>query len=524
MTAFQNEPLADFSDSSQRTRFASTLEQVRRECGWKAPCVIGGQPVVTGRGLPSGNPAHPSHIVGQAALARSEEVDRAIACALRAQARWARTPVETRAELLQSAAARLRQQRAWFAALAVLEVGKPWREADADVVEAIDFLDYYRAGALELAQGKAVIQQPGESNRYGYVPRGVCAVIAPWNFPVGILAGMASSALAAGNVVIVKPAEQSPILASFFVRLLHEAGVPEDVLQYLPGLGEETGRALVEDPRVALVMFTGSKAVGLSILRTVGNPSAAQRFVKHAVVEMGGKNAIVVDEDADLDEAIHGVLISAFGYQGQKCSAASRLIVHAALYDRLVERLIPAVAGLRVCDPIEPRCDLGPLIDADAKTRVTTAVAEAAASSTCLYRSPPERLPAEGFFCGPALCAEVDPRSPLAQEELFGPVVCLFRVRSFSEGLALANDTAYGLTGGVYSRSPSHLKEAIDSFQVGNLYLNRPITGSLVGRQPFGGAKLSGLGTKAGGPDYLLQLVVPKTICENTTRHGIPLE
>lgn len=524
MTAFQNEPLADFSDASQRARFAGALEQIRRELGWKVPCVISGQPVVTGRWLPSVNPAHPSHVVGQAALARPEEVDRAVACALRAQARWARTPVETRAALLQSASATLRQRRAWFAALAVFEVGKPWREADAEVVEAIDFLDYYCAGAVELASGKAVSQQPGESNRYSYTPRGVCAVIAPWNFPIGILAGMASAALAAGNVVIVKPAEQSPIIASFFVRLLHEAGVPEDVIQYLPGLGEEAGRALVEDPRVALVMFTGSKAVGLSILRTVGHPAPTQRFLKHAVVEMGGKNAIVVDEDADLDEAIHGILASAFGYQGQKCSAASRLIVHAALYDRLVERLIPAVSGLRMCDPVEPRCDLGPLIDPEALTRVTTAVTEAAVSSTCLYRSPPDRLPAEGYFAGPALFAEVDPRSPLAQEELFGPVVCLFRVRSFSEGLALANDTAYGLTGGVYSRSPSHLQEAIDAFQVGNLYLNRPITGSIVGRQPFGGSKLSGLGTKAGGPDYLLQLVVPKTICENTTRHGIPLD
>lgn len=524
MSALQNEPLADFADAAQRERLSRALEQVRRELGWKAPCVIGGQPVVTGRWIPSVNPAHPSHVVGQAALARAEEVDRALACAVKAQARWARTPVETRASLLHDAATRLRHQRAWFSALTVFEVGKSWREADADVVEAIDFLEYYRAGAQELANGKALIQQPGEANRYLYIPRGVCAVIAPWNFPLGILAGMASAALATGNVVIVKPAEQSPIIASHFVHLLHEAGVPTDVIQYLPGLGEETGKALVEDPRVALIMFTGSKAVGLSILRTVGAPVDGQRMVKHAVVEMGGKNAIVVDEDADLDEVIKGVIVSAFGYQGQKCSAASRVIAHQAVYERLVERLIAAVDGLIVCDPAEPRCDLGPLIDPEAVARVTAAVTNASSSSRCLFRAPMDRLPAEGYFVGPALFDEVDPRSSLAQEEVFGPVVCLFRVRSFSEGLALANDTAYGLTGGVYSRSPSHVQEAIESFQVGNLYVNRPITGSIVGRQPFGGYKLSGLGTKAGGPDYLLQLVVPKTICENTARHGIPLD
>jgi RHH-type proline utilization regulon transcriptional repressor/proline dehydrogenase/delta 1-pyrroline-5-carboxylate dehydrogenase len=273
-----------------------------------------------------------------------------------------------------------------------------------------------------------------------------------------------------------------------------------------------------------MVMFTGSRAVSLSIIDQASIVSQGQRGIKHVVVEMGGKNAVVVDDDADLDAAIDGILVSAFSYQGQKCSAASRLIVHAAVYDRLVERLVGAVDGLIACDPVEPHCDIGPLIDAEASRRVTTAIARGRDTATLLYQYPSDLLPTEGYFVGPAVFADVDPSSALAQDELFGPVLCCFRARSFSEALELANQSAYGLTGGVYSRSPSHIQRAIEAFDVGNLYINRPITGAIVGRQPFGGHKLSGLGTKAGGPDYLVDLMIPKTICENTARHGMPLD
>ncbi|MBI3087338.1 MAG: L-glutamate gamma-semialdehyde dehydrogenase [Candidatus Omnitrophica bacterium] len=521
---FPAEPFANFADSRQRAAFTGALGDVGRELGARYPLLIAGEEVRTQQWLASVNPAHPAQVVGHAAQAGGAEMERAVAAAEHAQPRWAATPVDERIASLRKAAGLLRERRWWFAALAVLEVGKPWREADADVVEAVEYLDYYAAAMEQVAAGKAVLQRPGEANQYRYVPRGVCAVIAPWNFPVAILTGMASAALVTGNVVILKPAEQSPVLAYHLTRLLHEAGIPADAVQYLPGLGEDIGAGLVRHPKVRLILFTGSKAVGLSILQAVGQPEPGQRFLKHAVVEMGGKNAVIVDEDADLDAAIKGALVSAFSYGGQKCSAASRLIIHEAVYDRLIPRLTKAVEGLRIGDPASPDCELGPLIDEEAVRRVTAAIAQGGRSATLLYQCPSGRLPQEGYFMGPALFADVDRASALAQQELFGPVLSLFRVRSFEEALELANDVDYGLTGGVYSRSPSHLQHAIEAFEVGNLYLNRPITGALVGRQPFGGYKLSGLGTKAGGPDYLLQLMIPKTICENTARHGMPLE
>ena len=521
---FVGEPFANFALPSTRDRFVKALEDVRQDLGGEHPLLIGGKEVLSGRWLRSLNPAHPDQLIGRVAQAGAEEVEHAVRIAQDAQARWADTPVNERVALLHRTAQFVRDQRYTLAALEVLEVGKPWREADADVVEAIDYLEYYCRSMTDLALGRALPQRPGESNRYLYVPRGMCAVIAPWNFPLAILTGMASAALVTGNVVILKPAEQSPVLAWHLTRLFHQAGVPADVIHYLPGLGEEAGDALVRHPGIQLIMFTGSRAVGLAILKKAAEVTEGQRFVKHVVVEMGGKNAIIVDDDADLDAAIQGILTSAFSYSGQKCSAASRLIIHEAIYEPLVERLVGAVDGLIICDPIEPACDMGPLIDQDAFQRLTKAMARGTQWAKPLYRSPAERLPKEGYFVGPALFADVDPHSALAQEELFGPVLALFRVRSFSEALELANDTDYGLTGGVYSRSPSHIEHAIKAFEAGNLYLNRPITGALVARQPFGGYKLSGLGTKAGGPDYLLHLLIPKTICENTTRHGMPLE
>ncbi|MBI2885022.1 MAG: bifunctional proline dehydrogenase/L-glutamate gamma-semialdehyde dehydrogenase [Candidatus Omnitrophica bacterium] len=518
------EPLANFSQEIERRRLSDALSGMRRSLGQDYPLLIGGQAVRTERTVESRNPAHPEELIGRAACAGPEEAARAVEVASQAQAAWARLPGPDRAARLHRAAQGLRQHRAELTALITLEVGKPWREADAEVVEAIEYLGYYARRYVELIERRALGQRPGERNRQLYLARGVCAVIAPWNFPLAILLGMASAALVTGHAVILKPAEQSFVIAAWAARLLRDAGIPPGIIQYLPGRGEEIGPLLVRHPEVGLVMFTGSKAVGLSILQDAAQVRAGQRRLKQVIVEMGGKNAIIVDEDADLDEAVQGILASAFGYAGQKCSAASRLIMHEAVFDIVMARLSRATDRLVVGDPAHPGCDVGPLIDAEAQRRLQDALSQARRDGTVMYEYPASRLPTTGYFVSPALVSGVDPNSRLAQEELFGPLVCCFRVKNIEEALALANDSDYGLTGGIYSRSPSHIQAAIEGFEVGNFYINRPITGAMVGRQPFGGCKLSGLGTKAGGPDYLTHLVIPKTICENTARHGMPLE
>ena len=517
-------PGLDFSKEETRTRMGQVLGAVRREFGREHPLLVGAGEVRTTQTLTVRNPAAPAEVLGTAARASAGDVDRAVAAAGEAQPRWARMPVRERTACLRRAAALMREERERLAAWEVFEVGKTWREADADVTEAIEYLEYYSWCMEGLADGKPLPQLPGERNEYRYLPRGVAAVIAPWNFPFAILTGMASAALAAGNAVLLKPAGQSPITAAHVARLLRAAGIPPGVVQYVPGLGEEAGAALVRHPGVHTILFTGSRAVGLSIVASCATVPAGQRFVKHVVAEMGGKNAIIVDADADLDAAVSGTLRSAFGYGGQKCSAASRVMVHAAVADRFVSRLAAAADRLVVGDPADPGTDMGPLIDETATRRLRDAAARVREAGRVAYEYPAARLPREGHFVGPLIAAEVPRRDPLATEELFGPLLCVFRVKTFEEALALANDTDYALTGGVYSRSPAHCELAVRSFDVGNLYLNRPITGALVGRQPFGGHRLSGLGTKAGGPDYLLQLLLPKTICTSTARHGIPLE
>ncbi len=520
---WNGEPVLDFAKAEHRDGVAQALNQVRAGFGRAYPLLIGGEALESSQWMDARNPARPEDVLGRVAQATRADADRAVACAAQAQPRWASLPVEARVGCLRRAAELLRRQRYALAALEIIEVGKPWREADADIMEAIEYLEYYGRSMLELGEGKPLWQRPGERNLYRYLPRGVAVVIAPWNFPAAILTGMASAALVTGHPVILKPAEQSSIIAAHLVRMLHEAGVPPAAVQFLPGDGSEVGAALVAHPATQLILFTGSKAVGLSILAACGKVPTGQRAIKHVVAELGGKNAVIVDADADVDAAVSGVLRSAFGYAGQKCSAASRVIVHRALYDRFLERLAAATDRLVVEDPADPDTDVGPLIDADAQRRLAAALERAQRVGRVAYRYPASRTPPRGYFVPPAI-VEVPPRDALAQEELFGPLVCCFRADTFSEALALANDTDFALTGGVYSRSPSHIEEAMRAFDVGNLYINRPITGALVGRQPFGGHRLSGLGTKAGGPDYLVQLLLPKTICVNTTRHGLPLE
>jgi RHH-type proline utilization regulon transcriptional repressor/proline dehydrogenase/delta 1-pyrroline-5-carboxylate dehydrogenase len=524
LAGFRGEPLRDFSAAAARDRMAAALASVRTMLGRDYPLLIGADAVRTRATLTVRNPADPEQVVGRVASAGREEVDRAVRAAEAAQPAWGARPVRARVACLERAAHLLRERYHELAAWTVFEAGKTWREADVEIVEAVEYLDYYGRCMLELEAGRPLLQLPGERNAYRYLPRGVAAVIAPWNFPAAILMGMASAALAAGNAVILKPAEQSPVIAAHLAAILRAAGVPPGVLQYLPGTGEEAGAALARHPGVHTILFTGSKAVGLSLARVCAEVQPGQRFVKHLIAEMGGKNAVIVDADADLDAAVAGILRSAFSYAGQKCSAASRLVVHAAVHDRLLERLSAAVDRLVLGSPADPAVDVGPLIEEAAQRRLLEAAARARQVATVAYRYPDARVPQRGWFFGPTLVTDVPLRDPLATEELFGPLVCVFRAESFALALELANDSDTALTGGVYSRSPSHLEQAVRAFDVGNLYLNRPITGAMVGRQPFGGHRLSGLGTKAGGPDYLLQLLLPKTICADTTRHGIPLD
>nr|MDP9019516.1 aldehyde dehydrogenase family protein [Actinomycetota bacterium] len=421
--------------------------------------------------------------------------------------------------VLFRAAEWMRARRPQLGALEVLEAGKPWAEADADVCEAIDFCEYYGREMLRLDRGGAVASPPGESNRLHYQGKGVAVVIAPWNFPLAIPCGMTVAALVAGNTVVLKPAEQTPAVALRLVEALEAGGLPPGVLNFLPGRGEEAGARLVRHPDVAVVAFTGSREVGLEINRAASEHCPGQRSVKRAVAEMGGKNALVVDGDADLDQAVPAVVASAFGYSGQKCSACSRLVLVDAVHDAFLERLLGAVGELAIGRPAEMGTELGPVIDADAQAKAQ-AYAELAAEEGEVLLARTD-VPGDGFYVGPVVVGGVDPStSRVAREEIFGPVLSVLRARDFDAALAVANDTDYGLTAGIFSRSPAHIRRAATDLRAGNVYVNRALTGAVVGRQPFGGYGLSGVGSKAGGPDYLLQFLDPRVVTENTMRQG----
>ncbi len=517
--AFKNEPDFDFSWPEVRAAMRDALKRVRRRLGRRHPVVIGGDPVTTAGEIASVNPSHPTELVGLAGRAGLAEADQAVAAARAAWPAWAATPPAERARVLLRAAEILRERRAELAAWEVLEAGKPWREAEADVAESIDYCEYYAREMLRLAPFRRLADLPGEVNEYGYRPRGVAAVIAPWNFPLAILAGMTTAALVAGNTVIMKPAEQTSVLAALFHAILLEAGAPPGAVHFLPGIGGEAGAHLVAHRDVDLVAFTGSRAVGLRIAEVAGETREGQRGVKQVVLEMGGKNAIIVDDDADLDEAVRGVATSAFGYAGQKCSACSRAIVLAPMAEAFLSRLVEAARSLRVGPAEAPGAFVGPLIDAEARKRVLARIAAGRREARPVLEVDVGPL-GDGYFVAPTVFTDVPARSDLAQEEIFGPVLAVMTARDFDEAMALANGTAYALTGGIYSRSPSRIERARCEFAAGNLYINRKITGARVGLQPFGGFRMSGIGSKAGGPDYLLQFLEPQTVTENTMRRG----
>jgi RHH-type transcriptional regulator, proline utilization regulon repressor / proline dehydrogenase / delta 1-pyrroline-5-carboxylate dehydrogenase len=509
---FRNEPHAELRRSPVRERLVAAVAAAR--LGFDAPLVIDGRPVATDEAIVSVDPGAIATVVCRSARARPADAIRAIETAARAWPAWRATSWRDRAAALFRAAAIMRRRRGELVALEVFEAGKPIPEADADVCEAIDFCEYYGREALRLSAGAPVESPPGETNAYQYQPRGVGAVIAPWNFPLAIPTGMVAAALVTGNCVVFKPAEQTPGVGLRLVEILLEAGVPGAALAYLPGVGEEVGPTLVEHPATAFVAFTGSKAVGLSLIAAAAAHRPGQRHVKRVIAEMGGKNAIVVDADADLDQAVPAIVASAFGYAGQKCSAAARVIAVGAVHDELLARLIGATAIVPIGHARELRTVVGPLIDEDAWRRVTAY----ARGDGVVYRR--DDVPEGGWYIGPTIVVPDDPRAPVACEEVFGPVLVVHRADDFEHALALANDTDYALTGGVFSRSPVNVRRAAEVLRAGNVYVNRGITGARVGRQPFGGYGLSGVGSKAGGPDYLLQFVEPRVVTENTIRQG----
>lgn len=520
---FQNEPLLDFSKENIRNKFQMTLDSVSKKCGEKYRLTIGGKKIETTNSSPSVNPTHPEKIIGTISKAEWKDAELAIQLARETQVKWSNRPAVQRADCLFRAASIMRELRMELAAWEILEAGKTWREADADVTEAIDFLEYYGRSLIEIASENLLPSVPGEKNRTLNSGRGVVAVIAPWNFPLAILTGMTAAALVTGNAVVVKPAEPTRVLGSLLIDILIEAGIPESIIAYLPGSGAEIGNGLVRHPQIDMVAFTGSKDVGLSIIQKAAMTTPEQFNIKKVIAELGGKNAIIVDDDADFDEAILGVIPSAFGYQGQKCSACSRLILLESIYDTFLSRLIDATQSLKVGDPCEPDTDVGPIISLDAFMRIKGLIEEGKSEARLLYEGiiPPHLK--NGYFIPPTIFSEAPLNGTLAQTEVFGPVLTVFRVQDFNDALYVANNTAFGLTAGLYSRNPKHIAQATAQIEAGNIYINRKITGAMVSRQPFGGFRMSGTGPKAGGKEYLFHFMHQKTISENTFRHGFPL-
>jgi RHH-type proline utilization regulon transcriptional repressor/proline dehydrogenase/delta 1-pyrroline-5-carboxylate dehydrogenase len=514
---FANLPLHRFTRSEERREFAAALDSVEKALGRSYPLLLSGHIALEEQAIESTNPADETQLIGRVVSAGDDDAEMAIRQTLAACGDWRARRFSERADYLDRIAGALTDQRDWFAAWEVKEAGKGWAEADADVAEAVDFLRYYARCARSL-EARRSPSLPGEENRLSYQPLGMGLVLPPWNFPLAIPVGMVSAAIVCGNCVILKPASQTPIIAWHFCRLLQQVGLPDGVVTCLPGNGAVIGDALARDPRTHFIAFTGSREVGLHLHRLMSQPAEGQRHVKRLIAEMGGKNAIIIDADADLDDAVGGVIDSAFGYQGQKCSACSRVICVDSVHDRFVERLVEAARSLRIGDPGQPGNRLGPVISAQAKQRILRYVEEAGVSAKSRFVG--EGEPNSGHYVAPLIFTDVEEESPLAQEEIFGPVLAVLRARDFDDALRIANSTAYALTGGVFSRLPSHIERARDEFAVGNLYINRKITRAMVHRQPFGGFKLSGMGFKAGGPDYLLQFLQARNVTENTLRRG----
>jgi 1-pyrroline-5-carboxylate dehydrogenase len=510
---FRNEPFLDFGNIENVHAMKAALTHVEDLLGHEYELVIGGQRFHTAEKMQSLNPAKPEQVVGVHQEAGLEHAERAMKAALEAFTTWQFVAVEERAALLLQTAELIRKRKFEFCAWLTYEVGKNWAEADADVAETIDFLEFYAREALRLAGATTPIQLPGERNQLLYIPMGVCAVIPPWNFPFAIMAGMTAAAIVTGNTVIVKPSSEAPTIAARFLDVLEEAGMPPGVVNFCTGSGTLFGNALVEHPKTRLIAFTGSKKVGLEINARAAQTQPGQIWIKRTILEMGGKDSIIVSTDCDLDTAVDGVVAAAFGFSGQKCSACSRAIVEDQIYDAFLERVQERVQVLKVGDPAG-NAYIGPVVNRAAMDKILSYIEIGKAEGRLLAGGDAVTTPEGGYYLEPTVIADVAPDARIAQEEIFGPVLAVIRARDFDHALEIANNTEYGLTGAVYSSSREKLEHARKMFHVGNLYFNRKCTGAMVGAHPFGGFNMSGTDSKAGGPDYLLLFTQAKSIAE----------
>ncbi|MGO8719117.1 MAG: L-glutamate gamma-semialdehyde dehydrogenase [Acidobacteriaceae bacterium] len=510
---FRNEPFVDFTREETARAMRQALDRVWDQLGQEYDLVIGGRRIRTEGKIRSLNPANPAQVVGVHQKADAGHAEAAMQAALVAYEGWRVAPVEERASLLLRAAELLRQRKLDFCAWLTYEVGKNWGEADADVGETIDFLEFYAREALRLADATTPIQYPGERNELLYIPLGVGAVIPPWNFPLAIMAGMTAAAVVTGNTVILKPSSDSPTIAAKFFNLLEEAGLPPGVVNFCPGSGATFGNAIVEHPKTRFIAFTGSKEVGLDIHARAAQARPGQIWIKRTILEMGGKDSIVVEADCDLDAAVAGVLSSAFGFSGQKCSACSRVIVDDHIYDIFVDRLREGAKGLKVGDPAE-NAAVGPVINQGAYESMLRYIEIGKQEGRLVAGGHAVESPAKGYFVEPTVFCDIAPNARLAQEEIFGPVLTVIRSNNFEHAMEIANNTEYGLTGSIYTQSREKLARARQDFYVGNLYFNRKCTGAMVGAHPFGGFNMSGTDSKAGGPDYLYLFTQAKSVAE----------
>ncbi len=510
LTEFRNEPYTDFSQPANRQAMQKALEKVRAELGREYRLRIGGEWISTGDMLVSVNPSKTSEVVGKHHKATGELAKRAVESACSYFSQWSRTPAQERVRMLLDAGAILRRRKLEFNAWMVFEAGKTWIEAEAEIAEAIDFCEYYAREMNRLDGPQAVVQLPGEHDEMIYLPLGVGVVIPPWNFPLAILAGMTVASLVTGNTAIVKPSSETPTIAAKFAEVLLEAGFPEGAFTLLTGSGSSVGDVLVQHPKTRFISFTGSRDVGLRINELAAKHQAGQIWIKRVIAEMGGKDAIIVDGDADVDKAVEGVLFSAFGYQGQKCSACSRAIVHDKIYDEFLQKLAARASALKIGPSDDPQNYMGPVISESARKSILGYIAAGEQEGRMVAGNSP--IPEGGYYVAPTIIADVDSKARIFQEEIFGPVLAVTRAKDFEHALSLANDSVYGLTGAVFSRNPEHLRQARERFHVGNLYFNRKCTGAMVGAHPFGGFNMSGTDSKAGGPDYLLLFLQAKSV------------
>jgi 1-pyrroline-5-carboxylate dehydrogenase len=509
---YKNEPYLDWSDEANVKAMRYAMQDVGGRLGESYPLVIDGKSVETDGEVLSVNPANPSQVVGRVAAASQREADMALDAATKAFESWSRTAPEARARILLRASAIIKRRRFELLAWEAHEAGKTWAEADAEVAEAIDFMEYYSREMLRLKDGVEIYAVPGEESRYFYQPMGVGVTIAPWNFPVAILMGMTSAAVVTGNTVVMKPSEFTSVLGAKVMEIFQEAGAPEGVVNFVPGYGSEIGDYLVQDARTRFITFTGSMKTGLRINELAAQQIQNQRWVKRVIAEMGGKDAMIIDDSADLDAAAADIVASAYGYSGQKCSAASRAILHTDVHDEVLKKVLEKARALKIGAPESPDVNVGPVISEPQFEKVTGYIDVGKNEGDRLLGDDPDD-PNKGYFVPPTLF-EVEPDARVAQEEIFGPVLSVIEARDFEDALRIANDNPYGLTGGVYSKNREHLELARHEFNAGNVYFNRKITGALVGVQPFGGFGMSGTDSKAGGPDYLPLHMLAKTVVE----------